>query len=389
MRLNKFLLVIFVLVGSIFIMPIRAEEISAKQVAVRIFHDPDNPEADVDEDSYESLASVGEVTGIKLNKTKKTVYLFTTYQLTPIIQPSDATDQSVTWSSSDDSIATVSSTGEVYGVAKGKATITATTVNGKTAKCKVTVKVKKVKSVKLNYKTKTMYLNKTYQLDAKIKPLDATYQTITWKSTKPSVATVDEFGLVTPVSDGTCYIKAKAANGKSAKVKVTVKLRSYFSSHTGTASENKKALKAALEIIAEKGWVLDGTNEFELAQEIADYVANSIYYSTARNRWWTAYAGLVRKEGSCWAYAHAYLFLAKEVGLDVKTVAVRKKEMKSGWFDVYDYFDRTYLGGIGFGIDHMAIQFNYKGQPIYIETQCGEMFIVEDDIYYYLGHAPF
>ena len=392
MRISKFLLVAFLLMSSLFTLPVSAEELPLKQVAERavggVFRDLDQPEEPVEEEPVVDLNGDVEVTSIKLNKTKKTVYLYTSYQLTATIKPSDASDPTVTWTSSNESIATVSTAGEVYGVAKGKATITATAANGKKAKCVVTVKAKKVKSVKLNYKTKTMYLNNTYQLTATIKPADATNQTIKWKSTKPSVATVDEFGLVTPIKDGTCYIKAKAANGKSAKVKVTVKLRKYFSSHTGTASENKKALKAALDIIAQEGWVLTATNEFELAQEIADYVANTIYYSTAQNRWWTAYAGLVRKEGSCWAYAHAYLFLAKEVGLDVKTVAVRNKQMKSGIFERYDYYTNAYLGWIWFGEDHMAIEFNYKGRPIYIETQCGEMFVVEDDIFYYLGSAP-
>lgn len=63
-------------------------------------------------------------------------------QLTAVITPDNATDKSVTWSSSNASIATVDATGKVTGVKVGTATITATTANGLTATCNVTVKAK-------------------------------------------------------------------------------------------------------------------------------------------------------------------------------------------------------------------------------------------------------
>ena len=60
-------------------------------------------------------------------------------QLTPSILPTYATDKSLTWSSSNTSVATVSQTGVVKGVAEGTTTITVTTSNGKKATCEVTV----------------------------------------------------------------------------------------------------------------------------------------------------------------------------------------------------------------------------------------------------------
>ncbi len=84
---------------------------------------------------------VGAVNGILLNKTSARVATGETLTLTGTIRPSNALEQGITWSSSDETVATVDANGVVTGVADGTATITATSVeNGNvTAKCAVTV----------------------------------------------------------------------------------------------------------------------------------------------------------------------------------------------------------------------------------------------------------
>jgi len=80
------------------------------------------------------------VTGVTVNPTSATVAVSGTQQLTATVAPANATNQSVTWSSSNTGIATVSATGLVTGIAAGTATITVTTQDGaKTAICSVTV----------------------------------------------------------------------------------------------------------------------------------------------------------------------------------------------------------------------------------------------------------
>ncbi len=80
------------------------------------------------------------VIGVTLSPTKDTVAVGDTSRLTAIVTPSVATNTAINWTSSNEAVATVSSTGLVTGIAAGNATITATTQNiGKTATCLVTV----------------------------------------------------------------------------------------------------------------------------------------------------------------------------------------------------------------------------------------------------------
>ena len=83
-------------------------------------------------------AAATPATGITLDKTALDMYIGDTVTLTATVTPAAATDKTVTWSSSDTGVATVDN-GKIKAVGKGKATITAKTVNGKTATCEVTV----------------------------------------------------------------------------------------------------------------------------------------------------------------------------------------------------------------------------------------------------------
>ena len=79
-----------------------------------------------------------EVTSVSLNKTSLTLEIGASETLTATVLPSNATDKSVTWTSSDQAVATIAN-GKITTVGSGTATITATTSNGKTATCMVTV----------------------------------------------------------------------------------------------------------------------------------------------------------------------------------------------------------------------------------------------------------
>ncbi|HBN01086.1 MAG TPA: hypothetical protein DD383_00380, partial [Rikenellaceae bacterium] len=81
-------------------------------------------------------------TGVSLNHTTASVYIGENVELTATITPDNASDKTITWTSSNTEIATVGEDGKVTGVELGKATITATTKNGVSASCEVTVNVR-------------------------------------------------------------------------------------------------------------------------------------------------------------------------------------------------------------------------------------------------------
>lgn len=151
-----------------------------------------------------------------LNGKGKTVVLKAT------VNPSNTTDKSITWSSSNKSVATVSSSGEVKAVDNGSAIITAKTSNGKTATCTITVASVSATSVKLNKSSLSLSSGETYNLKATISPSNSTDE-ITWSTSNKSVATVSSSGKVTAKGAGTATITAKATGGKKATVKVTCK----------------------------------------------------------------------------------------------------------------------------------------------------------------------
>jgi uncharacterized protein YjdB len=130
--------------------------------------------------------------------------------------------RTVTWSSSNSSVATVSASGVVTGVATGTATITATS-EGKSGSSTVTV-LAPVASVTVAPSSKTLAIGQTVTLVATTKDASGnvlTGRTISWTSSDPSVATVSSSGIVTGASGGTATITA-TSEGKSGTSTITV-----------------------------------------------------------------------------------------------------------------------------------------------------------------------
>lgn len=147
------------------------------------------------------------VTGIKLNKSTASVKAGSTVSLTATISPSNATNKSVTWSSSNTKVATVSG-GTVKGVAAGTATITAKSNNGKTATCKVTV-TKASTSVSYAAYNGVNYAKQTTNTK-RIAALDKAKRMVTIKWTAPC-------DFVSWKSKGGTYNTVYDTSGKGAK----------------------------------------------------------------------------------------------------------------------------------------------------------------------------
>ncbi len=158
---------------------------------------------------------------VKLNKSEFSLEKGKTETLSSKFSPTSYPDKSVSWKSSDKTVATVTSDGKVKGIKAGTATITCTSVaTGAKATCKVTVIDG---SVKLNKTKVTLEKGKTVTLKATVTPSTLTDKSVTWKSSNTAIATVSTAGKVKGVKAGTATITCTSkATGLSATCKVTV-----------------------------------------------------------------------------------------------------------------------------------------------------------------------
>ncbi len=164
------------------------------------------------------------VTGVKLNKKSADLQKGKSLTLKATIAPSNATNQNVTWTSSNKNVATVNKNGKVRAIKAGSTVITVTTEDGnKTAACKVTV-LEPVKSIKFNKKTYSVKKGKTVNLKYTIKPKNASNKTVSFSSSDTKIATVDKNGKVYGKKKGQVTITVTTNDGKkSANCTVKVK----------------------------------------------------------------------------------------------------------------------------------------------------------------------
>lgn len=139
--------------------------------------------------------------------------------------PDNAANKDVTWSSSDEDIVTVTEDGEITAVSVGVAYITAEAADGSgtTAECMVTVKGAEepwtpVTNIKLGESRVTIAAGESHKLNATISPANATDKELLWKSSDPSVVTVNSDGTIVGVSEGKAVITAKATDGSGKAV---------------------------------------------------------------------------------------------------------------------------------------------------------------------------
>lgn len=146
-------------------------------------------------------------------------------QITASVLPANATNKKLTYSSSDESVATVNDAGAVVGIGAGKATITVRSANGKTASVEVTVTYVNVTGITIDPSKLELDVNNVATLTAAVEPANASAKLVKWSSDNEAIATVDESGKVTGVAEGTATITAAATDesGVTAKCQVVVK----------------------------------------------------------------------------------------------------------------------------------------------------------------------
>ncbi len=175
------------------------------------------------------------VSSITLDHTKLTMAPADTITIKATISPSNATDPSIKWSSSNVIVASVapdtqdSTKCAVAAISEGTAIITATTNDGsKTATCQINVSKDgsvHVDSIKISNEEITLYEGGSgFQLSASVYPDDAVDKRLTWETNDKSICQVSTTGYVTPVNHGTAHITVTSVDKeKSAYCIVTVK----------------------------------------------------------------------------------------------------------------------------------------------------------------------
>ncbi len=153
------------------------------------------------------------VESISLNKSSLSIIEGETSQLSATVMPANATEKTVTWTSSNTSVATVSSAGVVTAVSAGTATITAWASDGShSATCTVTVS-QRVTDITISPDNATIYTGEQVALRAIVSPSSATNPGVSWSSSDSSIAFVSSDGTVLGVMAGTATITAQANDG--------------------------------------------------------------------------------------------------------------------------------------------------------------------------------
>lgn len=200
-------------------------------------YDEDEEEEDYEDEESEESGNDGKVTDITLDDSKITIQVDETYRLDYEIEPSNASNQEVTWSSSNKAIATVSSSGRVTGIKEGTCKITVKTRDGGyTDSCTVTVGSSggnaKIQDITISG-SDTVEVGKVISLTAKLSPSNADPSKVSWESGDTSIATVTSSGKVKGVKEGTVKITALADDGGDAYDRITITVKASSGSSSG------------------------------------------------------------------------------------------------------------------------------------------------------------
>lgn len=164
-----------------------------------------------------------EVENVTLKASKSKIEINEELAIVATVTPISANNKSLTWKSSDNSIATVSSSGVVKAIKDGTVSITATSSNGKSDTLNITVNKPKINVTELNLDESdiTLETGNENRIIANVLPYNATDKTIKWTSSNNEVARVED-GKIKALKAGEVTITAETSSGiiKTCHVKV-------------------------------------------------------------------------------------------------------------------------------------------------------------------------
>ncbi len=251
-----------------------------------------NPSGDTI-NGYNSGAVV-DVESVSLDVNSTLLAVGTTEQLTATVSPSNATDKSLTWTSSNTGVATVSSTGLVTGVADGTATITVKSNADSSKKATCTVQVTSsgiaVTSVSLSESAITLDIGGSETLSATVLPDNATNKNLIWSSSNNGVATVNN-GVIKAIAGGSAVITARSESDSSKKATCNITVNEHvtlshtyspFEDDTGEANPDPVGLGG---ITYENAYgLIYESDSLEFSKNTNAFLANSTPYGKTINR---------------------------------------------------------------------------------------------------------
>ena len=161
-------------------------------------------------------------TDIRLNYSNAILHMDEKLFLDETIYPTNSCNTLVTWTSSNESVATVSNYGKVTPVSFGTTTVSAKTFNNLIAECVITVTPRDVTSVSISTEYTTIQTGASFKIQSSVLPNNATYKSLTWTSSHPSIMSVDQEGNVVALSAGQATITAKSINNIASSITFTV-----------------------------------------------------------------------------------------------------------------------------------------------------------------------
>ena len=170
------------------------------------------------------------VTSINLNVPKRTLAIGEMVQVIPTVLPENATDKTVRYSSSNASVATVDTNGNIKAVGTGNTKILVTSVSNPKVRKQISIVVKntnvKVTSLKVSVTKRTLAIGETVQVIPTISPENATNKTLRYSSSNASVATVDEKGIIKAVGTGKTKILVTSVSNPKVRKQISIAVKS-------------------------------------------------------------------------------------------------------------------------------------------------------------------
>lgn len=161
-------------------------------------------------------------TSLKLSTSSLSIIVGKKATIGAVFTPSNTTNKSLVWTSSDEKIATFDNKGVVTAVSVGTCKVNARSCQGITASADIKVQPIAVQSIQLSKSNVKITVGNEYQLTATIEPQNATYKELEWSTSNQAIATVSKLGKIKAIKPGSCTIQAKTKDGKTALCQVNV-----------------------------------------------------------------------------------------------------------------------------------------------------------------------